>query len=340
MINENIKVSVIVAAYNIEKYIDRCLKSLIRQTFKNIEIIIINDGSSDNTLNLIKDYQIIDERIKIVDKENQGLIEARKSGLKLAQGEYIIFIDGDDWLEIEALDKLYTKAKSSNADILCYNAFTSYDNDKKEIKNMFNINKIDKDNPLKSLFLDDIKVNIWSKFIRLNYIVENNVEFPERISYAEDLGAVSSLFMYNPKVEYLEQNLYNYYQREDSITKIANSKMLEINKAICFVESQLKKNKLYEKYKQEFEQMIYNHLLFFNFMAIKNRGKYHKEIYRKYMEKNIVIKNNKYISTLINTYPISARIRIKSYNSSYYLGVMYDLFRNLTIGLKEKITKL
>lgn len=339
MINENIKVSVIVAAYNIENYIHRCLKSLIEQTLKNSEIIVINDGSSDNTLNVIKDYQLIDERIKIVDKENQGIIEARKSGLKLAQGEYIIFIDGDDWLEIEALDKLYTKAKVSNADIICYNAFTSYDNNKKEKKSMFNINKIDKDNPLKSLFLDDIKVNIWAKFIKLNYIFQKNIEFPENISYAEDLATVSSLFMYNPKVQYLEDNLYNYYQRQGSITNTVNSKILEINKAICFVENQLKKNNLYEKYKQEFEQMIYNHLLFFNFMTIKNRSKYHKEIYKQYIEKNIFIKNNKYISTLINMYPISERIRIKSYAKSYYLGVTYDLLRNLTIGLKEKVVK-
>ena len=112
------KVSIIVAAYNIEDYIKRCMYSIVNQTFKDIEIIVVNDGSTDNTLNIINDFAKNDARIKIIDKKNGGLIEARKSGLEIASGEYILFLDGDDWLHLEAIEKLYQEAKKDNFDIV------------------------------------------------------------------------------------------------------------------------------------------------------------------------------------------------------------------------------
>ncbi|MDU4936124.1 MAG: glycosyltransferase family A protein, partial [Peptostreptococcaceae bacterium] len=101
------KVSIIIAAYNIEDYINRCLNSIVNQSFKDIEIIVVNDGSTDNTINIINNFAKNDVRIKVIDKKNGGLIEARKSGLARASGEYILFLDGDDWLHIEAIEKLY-----------------------------------------------------------------------------------------------------------------------------------------------------------------------------------------------------------------------------------------
>ena len=100
------KVSVIIPAYNIEDYIGRCLESIIKQTLKDIEIIVVNDGSNDNTLAIINVFARKDNRIKIVDKKNKGSIEARKSGFKVANGEFILFIDGDDWIENDCLEIL------------------------------------------------------------------------------------------------------------------------------------------------------------------------------------------------------------------------------------------
>ena len=131
------KVSIIIAAYNIDQYIERCINSIINQTLKDIEIIVVNDGSKDRTLDIIKDIASKDSRIKIIDKQNQGLIEARKSGMKIANGEYLLFVDGDDWLEIDTLEKLYKNAKSNNSDIVIYNAYNSYDNSKYKL-NIFN----------------------------------------------------------------------------------------------------------------------------------------------------------------------------------------------------------
>lgn len=139
MQTNEIKISVIVPAYNIEQYIERCLISIKNQTLDDIEIIVVNDGSIDNTLSKIKKCSSGDNRIKIINKKNQGSIEARKSGLKEATGKYILFVDGDDWLEKDALNILYKKAEEDLADIVIYNAFDVYDNinkEKKIIKNL------------------------------------------------------------------------------------------------------------------------------------------------------------------------------------------------------------
>ena len=112
------KISVIIIAYNIEEYIERCLKSVLMQSLSEIEIIIINDGSTDNTLKIINELVINDNRVKIINKKNSGIIEARKSGIEIASGEYILFVDGDDWLELNACDRLYEIATENNLDLI------------------------------------------------------------------------------------------------------------------------------------------------------------------------------------------------------------------------------
>ena len=112
------KASIIIAAYNIETYIRRCIISIINQTLKDIEIIVVNDGSTDNTLGIIKELYKLDNRIIIVNQENKGLIEARKSGLNIAKGEYILFVDGDDWIDNELLAHYIMKIEEESGDLL------------------------------------------------------------------------------------------------------------------------------------------------------------------------------------------------------------------------------
>lgn len=325
------KVSIIIAAYNIQDYIMRCMKSVINQTFENIEIIVVNDGSSDSTLEILEKLEVQDDRIKIITKKNKGLIEARKTGLHHATGEYILFIDGDDWLELECIEKLYNSAINQNTDILIYNFFWSYDNSKKL---GLGFNSKDDDitlNPLKSLFIGNISPCIWTKFIRRQFIEDSNVQFPSNISFAEDLATVASLFIFKPKIGILNENLYNYYQRDNSITKEVGPKILEVNKAILFIKEQMIKNKIYDEYKSEFEGMIYSHLFLQRFLTATKIQDIHKEVYNQYKKHKIVIKNNKYINKLVDGQPISLKIRMKSYNTSYYLGYCYDLLRKFFI---------
>lgn len=101
------KVTIIIPVYNVEKYLEKCLNSVICQTLKDIEIICVNDGSTDNSQQILKEYAQKDERIKIVDKKNGGLSSARNAGLDAATGEYCYFLDSDDWIELNTLEKLY-----------------------------------------------------------------------------------------------------------------------------------------------------------------------------------------------------------------------------------------
>ena len=100
-------ISVIIPIYNVEKYLTKCIESVINQTYKNLEIILVNDGSTDNSKEIIDKYSSIDSRIKVINKKNGGLSDARNVGIELAKGEYITFLDSDDWIELNMYEKLY-----------------------------------------------------------------------------------------------------------------------------------------------------------------------------------------------------------------------------------------
>lgn len=128
-INTNPKISVIVPVYNVEKYLRHCLESIINQTLKELEIICVNDGSTDSSPIILKEYAHKDKRIKIINKKNEGLGAARKTGLKVAKGDFIAFVDSDDWLKLNAYEKAYNNAISNNSDIVIYDIIR-YDENK------------------------------------------------------------------------------------------------------------------------------------------------------------------------------------------------------------------
>ena len=125
-------ISVIVPIYNVEKYLDRCLKSIINQTYKNLEIILIDDGSPDNCGTICDEYAKKDNRIKVVHKDNGGLVKARNTGLDIATGEYISFIDPDDWIELNMYEEMIKIADETNTDIVRCGYYR--DNDKESME--------------------------------------------------------------------------------------------------------------------------------------------------------------------------------------------------------------
>ena len=137
-----INISIIVPIYNIEKKLNKCIYSILEQTYKNFELILVNDGSTDNSLKICNEYKRKDNRIKIINKENQGLVLARKSGLDEATGKYIIFIDGDDWVHKDLLNILYKEAEQESCDIVACNPYLVYGNGLiKRIRKDFDVNK-------------------------------------------------------------------------------------------------------------------------------------------------------------------------------------------------------
>ncbi|MGL6058973.1 MAG: glycosyltransferase family 2 protein [Culicoidibacterales bacterium] len=329
----NPQVSVIIAAYNIEKYIDKCIESIVNQTLRKIEVIVVNDGSTDSTLEIIKGKAGKDNRIKIVDKQNAGLIEARKSGLAVAKGEYLLFVDGDDWLELEALDVLYKKATSDNYDIVCYNAYWSFDDYKEKVRTFSD--SCGKDY-LENLFLSQIKPAIWAKFIKKSYIETNEIEFASHISYAEDLATVASLLMHNPKVGFEKANLYNYYQRENSISKTITPNILrDLEEAVRIIGMNLKKNKLYDIYENAYKYMIFEHMIYHTTIKLTNENKLDIiELYKKYEKEKFYKHKNRYIKAEFNKQPIAAKIRLYLYAHKYSYGRTFDKIRKIIKGEK------
>ena len=209
-----IKISIITTFYNLEEYAKRCVDSLTSQTLQDIEIICVNDGSQDNTINILQELAQNDNRIKIIDKKNEGVSIARNTGINAASGEYIMFVDGDDYLEPNACEILYKKAIDTNVDIISFQ------------RNFIIKDKITKDksfypnNNIKNktyLFYDkidetfqSIQILCWDKLYRKSLICKNNIKFPENLNFGED-----SIFLFycletNPQILIIEDYLYNY----------------------------------------------------------------------------------------------------------------------------------
>ncbi|MDR3257037.1 MAG: glycosyltransferase, partial [Endomicrobium sp.] len=165
------KVSVIIPVYNVEPYVKDCLDSVVNQTLKDIEIVCVNDGSTDNSWRVLEEYAARDSRIKIITQANQGLACARNNGIKVAKGEYIGFVDSDDWISLDFYEKLYDNAKIENADV-CVGNVKSYING--NTQPYFNIEHfgIANDKDKKRI----ISTNIcWNKIYRRSMIEEHQL---------------------------------------------------------------------------------------------------------------------------------------------------------------------
>lgn len=214
--NEQDLISVIVPVYNVESYLKRCLDSIINQTYQNIEIILIDDGSTDNSGNLCEDYKKIDNRIKVVHKTNGGLSDARNTGIKKAKGKYITFVDSDDYVEYDYVEYLYNLIKKYDTNI----SFCKYyveRNDKIKIKTKGIEKKCDKIDAFKEiLYAKDFEVTACAKM----YVLEHfkNVEFPVGKLF-EDNATTYKLIDKNESVALGYGEKYHYVSRNNSITK-------------------------------------------------------------------------------------------------------------------------
>jgi glycosyltransferase involved in cell wall biosynthesis len=320
------KVSLIVAAYNVEMYIERCLRSIINQTFGDIEIIVVNDGSIDNTLEIANNLSKEDSRIKIFDKDNEGLINARKSGLSIATGDYILFIDGDDWIKENAAEKLYNKAIEEKADLVLFNLFITSDEKKlptKSINHSFDTELDIMENSL----LCKILPSMCSKLIKLNFLKINNIDFPDNITYAEDLATTITLITNKPRISILKESLYFYYQRKNSITKEVNNKILDIPKVVNYIENVLKKKGQFEKYKEEFNYLVYTHVFFNTIICAKKYVSLHSLLNKDWRKRRININKNKYYIETKRKSNLGMKIKMDIFNLNFKFGIIYEYSR-------------
>lgn len=211
------KLTIIIPVYNVENYLTECLNSIINQTLNDIEIICVNDGSTDNSPNILKEYSKKDKRIKIITKKNGGQATARNLGIKEAQGEYIAFVDADDFIEPTMFEKLYTKAKNNNLDIaMC--KIATYNNQTKEIKNnvwyymlgVFRDFEKDIFNHKDTMeFTCNIAVTPYNKIYKTTLLKENNILFPEGLIF-EDEKFFFDVYLRAKRISIVDEFLYYY----------------------------------------------------------------------------------------------------------------------------------
>lgn len=233
------KISVIIPIFNSEIYLKKCLDSVLNQTLNDIEIILIDDGSSDSSLQIIKQYAEKYNNIKYRTKINEGQAIARNLGIEMATGEFISFVDSDDYIENTMFEKLYNIAIKNNSDIVICDYIEEYSNKKIEKKSLF----INTDSLSKSYILS--VAGPCSKIIKTDLFKNNNIKFLENNIY-EDLAIIPSLALYAKNISYCEEILYHYIIRKNSTMQQTkyNNKLESIFNVMDFLYQQFNRKRL------------------------------------------------------------------------------------------------
>lgn len=312
------KVTIIMPIYNTGKYIKRCLDSIMRQSYENFELVIVNDGSTDNSEEIINEYiNNYKDKIKYYYKENEGVAIARNYGLDKAEGDYITFIDSDDYVDENMIEKMVNKALSYDYDLTICDLLYVYE--KKTIVGDSNIYEdLNNKEQIKNNMVNIIPA-MCGKLIKRELF--NNLRFKENIYY-EDVEIYFRMYPKIDKIGILNEGLYFYIQREDSITYTYNERLYDIVNIWDDIIKYYKKNNIYDMYKEELEFTVvrYYYATFIKRLAKTKEKKqfkkgvdfvirklkkefpnYKKNYYlKKFTPKNIYLKYfNKFVANII-----------------------------------------
>lgn len=248
-----IKVSIIVPFYNVENYIEKCLQSLVNQTLEDIEILLVNDGSQDGTEVIAKQFvEKYPNKIIYLEKENGGLSDARNYAIPHAKGEYIAFLDSDDYVETNMYEEMYNKAKEENLDYVECDFLWEYPDKTLESKGKQYSNK-------KEMFIHT-RVVAWNKLIKREIVQSNHLEFPKGYRY-EDVEFFYKLLPLIRNYGIVQKPFIHYVQREDSISNVQNTRTKEIIDILGHVITYYKTKNLFDEYKEEIEYTYARYIL-------------------------------------------------------------------------------
>lgn len=306
------KVSIIVPVYNVEKYLDKCLNSLINQTLKDIEIIIVNDGSPDNSQAIIDKYKNKYSNIKAYTKKNEGLSSARNYGMKYAKGEYISFIDSDDYIEYNMYEKMYKKAKEHDFDIVTCDLTYIYE-DKKVYcssnikKDLFNKKEIKK-------IMTNIYPAAWNKIYKRKLLQNTKINFKIGVWF-EDVEFLYRLLPHINTIGTINESFVNYVQRKGNITSTFDKRLYHCIDNWNGIIDYYKESKLYNEYYKELE---YNYVRY---------------LYATFIKRAINYKDKtKYLSAVKE-----AKKNVKEHFPKYYFNTyFYKSFKGLYLLLFSK----
>lgn len=298
------KISVIIPVYNMEKYLAKCLDSVLYQEYDDYEILIIDDGSTDNSRDIIDYYmEKYSDRIEVVCQKNKGLGGARNTGIENAKGEYFLFLDSDDSLENNVLCELDKEINRTNAQIIVYGIKTISENGG-ELQRIEHEQKKHEKLDLKSnrdIFL--ILPAAWNKLYHRDLFIKTGIRFPEKVWY-EDIRTIIKLYPIAKGISFIDKCYYNYLQRSGSIMNNSNVKRnIEILYAFDDIIEYYNKNQLMESYQDEIEFLAIQHIFIAAIVRVLRQDSKSDliKVFDNYMkEKFPNYKSNKYISTLPN----------------------------------------
>lgn len=252
-------ISVIIPVYNVKDNLDRCLNSIIKQSYTHLEIILIDDGSSDGSEVICDKYSNLDKRIKVIHKKNEGVSIARNVGMQIATGKYITFVDSDDWIECDCISILYNEIIKAKVDIVRGNYYMDDNNGTYGVGNLFEFSnkKIDenddiKENLLKNILNGKFLSYVWLLLINRDELINKKIYFKEEISMMEDTIFYIELLTSDMQIYISSEEIYHYYNNQKSATKsldnILNNiyTILNVNNILKGI---LEKNKYDNSYK-------------------------------------------------------------------------------------------
>ena len=275
---ENPKISLIIPVYNVELYLRKSLDSAINQTFKDVEIIAVNDGSTDSSYEILKEYKSKYNNIKVISIKNSGLSNARNVGIRESKGEYLAFLDSDDYIHPKFLETLYNLIIKNDADISCCNLNLYFPKSGLQIyvPTILWDRTYKKDKALRKLIYDwTIHHFAWNKLCKKSIFTDNNIEF--RNMYFEDVVASPQLFYNAKKIAITNKALYNYTQRRGSILKTMNAqKINDYTISMAMIREYLENKQDYDNYKFAYRlyarrtKLVNYHSIFMMHLRCKN----------------------------------------------------------------------
>ena len=320
-------ISVIVPVYNVEQYLDRCISSIVNQTYKNLEIILIDDGSPDSCPKLCDEWAQKDKRIKVIHKRNGGLMAAWIDGVKASTGNYISFVDSDDWCELNMIEELYKPFVEFDVDLTICDYNRAKDASKKvepgvkmEISTLLQNEELENIKKYKERFLTSYR---WNKLFKKESILNNLKYCDTRIGLCEDVCISVACVLDSKKIYYVRKALYSYYDRSDSMVNIFKPNMLS-NFEIFYpmLEKTISEKGYGTTINLATENITCLYVSVKNIMLskVKNKRKLFKDSFNSYLYKNLKKFDLKQVKSKIH------KIFLKVYQTKSYFLTRFMIF--------------
>lgn len=303
------KVSIIIPAYNVADYITTCLDSIESQSYREVEVIIVDDGSTDQTAKVVQDYQQKHSlNITLLHQENQGVQVARQKGFEAASGDYVLWMDSDDWLEINALQRLSEKVDQCDVDLICFN-YQFIRSDGQIRPAALHLEEVNQESLTTCLLNSSLNGSLWNKLIKREFLIKNQVLLPQDLYYGEDLASLFLIASLTPTVSVITEVLYNYYLRPSSVSNKKGTSIYTLPKSLYYIQNLLHAKRGYE---QQLDLFLYLHLYYYR-VVLESDSQVRSYFEEQWKKQNISMKKNPLFYRFIMRMPIKEKVKFLRY---------------------------